>query len=165
MLIYLSSTDSLQNAASNLLKLFLDLSETSNFTHEAILIAGYLDMLLNMWSCDFSGSINYSGFLGVLTSQGRSAILDCCTTTLKTLYDQPDSSGHLITSHPIWILWGTDVSPDFPAQVQLRGATWRSLNQALVAKRLFSLRSRLWRGDTDFHPLTHVAADLMEFCR
>jgi len=136
-------------------------------TCQAVLDAGFLDMLLCMYICGFSCDIMAHSVSG---TNGKLVIMEACTDALLQLCEYPGAL-IFISNHPLRILW----PPNRPLSLRLgwqtknRPSAWRQLGPVVVARRLATIPSilelSLPDSDSPVHYLIDACVDLVEFSR
>jgi hypothetical protein len=149
-----------------LVDFILAFSQINIITCHAVLKAGFLDMLLCMYICNFD-SMMPQDFTSVLD---ESMILEAFSYSLLQLCEQPGAL-RVISTHPLRVLWpqSRSLGLRFGWQPEKRPKAWRQLGHVIVARRLAVLPYilALPLPHNDFPPpyLVEACTDLVEFSR
>lgn len=146
--------------ASPLVDFMMQVIQISPSAYQAILGAGFLDVLLCLYACNFNSSISQRR--GV---DGKSRMLDACSDALTRLCKHPNAF-IVISAHPLCKLWPESQTLPFrTTQTEMdRPLAWRQLGSVLVTRRLVSLPAILElpvSEDKSF--LSEACVDLVEF--
>lgn len=144
------------------------LAQASTPTGRAILEGGVLDLLLQLYLTNFSDPLAVQMFCGRLT------LRKACDTLLST-FSKTEQGLKLLSEHQLYVLWPmtpnlqfTNAILDRPVK---RAKMWRSINLELIHLRLTSILTiiraqAVYRLDApEFHPLSDIAHDSLEFLR
>src|ERR1700734_387265 len=109
--------------ASPLIDFLLAFAQIDITTCQAVLDAGFLDMLLCMYICNFNCSIMPYATASV---HGKSMMMEACTDALLQLCEQPGALT-AISKHPLHALWPQirPLSLQFKSQTKNRPLAWR----------------------------------------
>jgi hypothetical protein len=153
------------HSALSLLAFFVKLAETGATACQAILGAGFLDVLLCMYACNFvEGSCATIGVHNI----HRPGILESGSNTLTLLSPHYGIQAG-VDAHPIFTLWPNKELPLSKLNSHLadRQEMWRKVGPVIVAQRLSSLGVLLQPPmiikDYDLAEFTDAYTDLVEF--
>jgi hypothetical protein len=159
------------HTASPLLDFIVGLAQVNDAACEAVLDAGFLDMLLCMYTCGFTDTMHTSPVRADSEiAEARDAIFMDCSAALLALCRHPDFVA-VVSAHPICVLWpkNRQLLSIFGCQIMERYEVWGQLGLVMATRRLQSLA--LWHlpttKDTDSN-MDHVVdawVDLVQFSR
>lgn len=157
--------------ASPLLDFLMTIATANDSSCQAVLDAGFLNMLLCMYTCNFGYS------LAPHRSASCDRMLEACSDALLRLSECPGAAT-VISLHPVSSLWPKDelLSIQFQEEEGERAKAWRSLGEVqedMVSRRLVSLSSALQYPVSNHrlptplypYPLMDMCRDLIEFSR
>ena len=102
---------------------------------EAVVDAGFLDMLLCMYACNFISNLETTVPHGANDTDERLyLVLEACSAALLTLCQQPDVQIRVF-AHPIYVLWPESASllSVFGRRTKERHMKWRQLGPEIAA--------------------------------
>jgi hypothetical protein len=169
MMTYLTSQTPLghhreYHPASPLVDFMVQVARNSHLACQAVLDAGFLDVVLCLYVCNFSCSM-MAQFHDV---DGKPVILDACSNALAGLCKEPNALT-VFSTHPLYILWPRShaILLDPKRTARDRFVTWRRLGLLLVARRLVALpaivESRVHDNESHSSLLSEACTDLVEF--
>jgi hypothetical protein len=154
--------------ASPFIDFIVSLSQINYSVCQAVLDAGFLDMLLCMYVCNFACNIPlYHGIVGV---HGKSKMMEACTDALLQLCEYPGAFT-IVSAHPLCAIWPKNrpLILRLGHREQNRHLTWRKLGPLVVTRRLASLPDflelQIPENDLPDYLLTEACTDLVDFAR
>jgi hypothetical protein len=161
-----SQPPSANHQASPLIDFLVTVARVNWSICEAVLNSGFLDMLVCMYTCNFTSDLGSVENI----ERGRDSIIGSVCVALETLCCQPEARA-AISRHPICVLWPT--KGPLPSALgdrrTGRQAVWRRLGPVIISRRLSSIRKLLCSLESTtssrLAELPDAQADLLEFSR
>lgn len=154
--------------ASPIIDFIVKVAQINHSACQAVLDAGFLDMLLCMYVCNFGFSTSSRHFsVGI---DGKSMMIEACSDALLQLSENPGAAA-VIVAHPVLSLWPKNrpLTLLLKAKVTDRSTVWRTLGPLVIARRLASMSSimEMQPVDEEFPvpAMEEACKDLVEFGR
>lgn len=154
--------------ASPIVEFIAQLAKMNYTACQAVLDAGFLDALLQVYSCSFVDLLTLSHAQHSIIEARRKDLSMTCVAALAAVGQHPDVSAQTST-HPIRVLLWRPVPSTLAHRASERRSKWRELGHDIVTRRLASfpkiMRMPINMAHCDWAELTDMCIDLVEFSR
>jgi hypothetical protein len=153
-----------RHPASPLVDFIMTVAQVNDSTVRAVFNSGFLDTLLCMYTCNFSGNLPSVDD----TEEGRGSIVEAICEGMVTLCHQSAARAEIL-AHPISVLWPKNepLLSVFGDRITERKDVWRQLGPVLVSRRTSAIAKCLQSQSNQSMIVLAADAriDLMEFSR
>lgn len=162
--VYISSQrPDTHHSARPLIDFIMTVAQVNDSTLRAVFDSGFLDVLLCMYTCDFSANLPDVDD----AEESRNLIVEAIGKAMVTLCHRSDARAEIL-AHPICVLWpkGESLLSVLGDRITGRKEIWRQLGPILVSRRVSSIAKRFQsRSNWYTTVLADAQIDLMEFSR